>query len=111
MTKLSLGRLLPLQICQFAPNPICYADRLKINKNLDIRPGELRCPHCYGRDIVPSKPRGFWDLLLSRFGRVPRHCRFCARRFHPKIEEVRRDAALRADEKETRATDFGGTGF
>ena len=42
-------------------------------------------------------PRGIWDALMSGWGRVPRHCRACERRFHPKIEDVERDAALRAE--------------
>jgi hypothetical protein len=81
----------------------CYACALKIDKPLEIKPGELRCPYCFGRDIVPSMPRGIWDAILSSLGRVPRHCRFCARRFHPRIEDVERDSALRLEaEKETR---------
>ena len=88
---------------------ICYAVPLKIDKPLDIRPGELRCPHCYGKDIVPSMPRGLWDALLNRLGRVPRHCRFCGRRFHPTVEEIRRDAALRAEaEQGIVEKDLGG---
>jgi hypothetical protein len=82
---------------------------LKVNKPLDIKPGELRCPHCYGKDIVPSLPRGLWDALLSALKRVPRHCRFCGRRFHPKIEDVERDSALRAEaEPGSGPTDLGG---
>jgi hypothetical protein len=49
---------------------------------------------------------------MGRLGRVARHCRFCARRFHPKIEDVQRDAAMRAEvEKGTGDTDLGGAGF
>jgi hypothetical protein len=70
---------------------------LKVNRPLDIKPGELRCPHCYSKDLVPSLPRGIWDALMSKMGRIPRHCRFCARRFHPKIEDIERDAALRTE--------------
>jgi hypothetical protein len=40
-------------------------------------------------------PRGIWDAVMSGMGRVPRHCRFCGRRFHPKIEDVERDAQSR----------------
>jgi hypothetical protein len=50
----------------------------------DIKPGEVRCPRCYGRDLVPSLPRGVRDAVMRWFGRVPRHCRFCERRFFVK---------------------------
>jgi len=43
---------------------------------------ELRCPRCFGKDIVPSRPRGIVDALMTRFGRVPRHCRACGKRFY-----------------------------
>jgi hypothetical protein len=45
-------------------------------------PGEQRCPRCFGKDIVPSKPRGWRDAVMLAFGRIPRHCRFCGRRFY-----------------------------
>jgi hypothetical protein len=85
---------------------------LRVNKPLDIKPGELRCPHCYGKDVVPSMPRGIWDALMNSLGRIPRHCRACGRRFHPKIEDVRRDIAMRLEaEKDSPTGDLGGTGF
>jgi len=48
----------------------------------DLKPGELRCPRCFSKDVVPSKPRGLADALMVRFGRVPRHCRYCGKRFY-----------------------------
>jgi hypothetical protein len=53
-----------------------------VDKPILIMPGELRCPRCFGKDIVPSMPRGFRDALMRGFGRIPRHCRFCACRFY-----------------------------
>jgi len=29
-------------------------------------------------------PRGFLDVLMKKLGRVPRHCRFCEKRFYVK---------------------------
>jgi hypothetical protein len=57
---------------------------------------ELRCPQCHGKDIVPSLPHGVWDAIMSGMGRVPRHCRFCGRRFHPKMEAAERNSEFRA---------------
>ena len=51
-------------------------------KPIQILPGEVRCPRCFGKDLVPSKPRGWRDAVMRAFGRIPRHCRFCARRFY-----------------------------
>jgi hypothetical protein len=47
-----------------------------------LKPEELRCPRCFGKDIVPSKNRGLIDALMIHLGRVPRHCRFCGKRFY-----------------------------
>jgi len=57
---------------------------LEIRQTIEIQPGEVRCPRCYGRDLAPSMPRGIWDAVMRRFGRVPRHCRFCEKRFYVK---------------------------
>ena len=51
---------------------------------LDIQPGDLRCPRCFEKDIVPSRPCGFLDAVMKKLGRVPRHCRFCEKRFYIK---------------------------
>jgi hypothetical protein len=53
-----------------------------VDKDIQIVPGELRCPRCFGKDIVPSLPRGFLDALMHEIGRIPRHCRFCEKRFY-----------------------------
>lgn len=75
-------------------------------RDVDLRPSELRCPRCHGKDIVPSLPRGIWDAIMSGMGRAPRHCRFCGKRFHPKPQEIERDAALRAGEDQSGAAIF-----
>jgi hypothetical protein len=54
---------------------------------MDIKPGELRCPRCLRRDIVASLPRGWMDALMLGFGRIPRHCRSCGKRFYVPREE------------------------
>jgi hypothetical protein len=53
-----------------------------VDKPIHILPGELRCPRCFGKDIVPSMPRGWRDAVMQACGRIPRHCRFCACRFY-----------------------------
>jgi len=52
---------------------------------MHIQPGELRCPRCLHKDIVPSLPRGWRDSFMRRLGKVPRHCRFCEKRFYADI--------------------------
>jgi len=63
---------------------ICYTplNRVVVRKELQIVPGELRCPRCFGKDIVPSLPRGWRDALMRAVGKIPRHCRFCENRFY-----------------------------
>jgi len=53
-----------------------------VDKPFHILPGELRCPRCFGKDIVPSMPRGWRDAVMRLFGGIPRHCRFCGCRFY-----------------------------
>ena len=53
-----------------------------VDKPFDILPGEVRCPRCFGKDIVPSMPRGLRDAVMRVFGGIPRHCRFCGCRFY-----------------------------
>jgi hypothetical protein len=55
---------------------------LEIRKKLEVKPGEVRCPRCFSRDLAPSKPRGLRDRMMLWFKRVPRHCRFCGKRFY-----------------------------
>jgi hypothetical protein len=64
---------------------------LIIRKRIEIKPGEVRCPRCFGMDLAPSLPRGLKDALMRRFGRVPKHCRFCERRFYVRAPDA--DAA------------------
>jgi hypothetical protein len=56
-------------------------------------------------------PRGIWDAILRGAGRIPRHCRFCGRRFHAKIADVQSDTALREEIEKARSRDFSKTGF
>ena len=55
---------------------------MEINGIPEIKSGEIRCPRCYGRDVVPSRLRGVLDAVMRWLGRVPRHCRFCEKRFY-----------------------------
>jgi hypothetical protein len=48
----------------------------------------LRCPRCFHKDVVPSLPRGWKDAIMRWFGKVPRHCRFCEKRFYVLVETV-----------------------
>jgi len=59
-----------------------------VDKQLDIQPGDLRCPRCFNKDIVPSLPRGWRDEVMRWFGKIPRHCRFCEKRFYVSPEEI-----------------------
>lgn len=63
------------------------------------------------RDVVPSMPRGFWDEFQRGRDRIPRHCRYCGKRFHAKVEDVKRDAELREQEDKARSGGFTDTGF
>jgi hypothetical protein len=56
-------------------------------------------------------PRGIWDDIMRGAGRIPRHCRFCGRRFHVKAEAIQQDLALREEESKARSSDFADTGF
>jgi hypothetical protein len=55
---------------------------MRVHLPIEIKPGELRCPRCFLRDIVPSMRRGFVDGILFSLGREPRHCRSCGCRFY-----------------------------
>ena len=55
---------------------------VEVHDTIEIKPGELRCPRCFSRDIVPSLPRGLLDSLMGSWGRIPKHCRACGRRFY-----------------------------
>jgi len=55
---------------------------VEVGKPIQILPGELRCPRCFGKDIVPSMPRGWVDAVMGLLHRIPRHCRFCECRFY-----------------------------
>jgi hypothetical protein len=57
-----------------------------VDKQLHIQPGDLRCPRCFHKDIVPSLARGWRDELMRWFGKIPRHCRFCEKRFYVAVE-------------------------
>jgi hypothetical protein len=52
------------------------------HKPLDLRPDVVRCPRCFNKDIVPSRPRGWRDACMAWIGMIPRHCRVCEKRFY-----------------------------
>ena len=55
---------------------------LDIHQPIEVKPGDIRCPRCLKRDIVPSMPRGIRDNIMFGLGKVPRHCRSCGKRFY-----------------------------
>ena len=55
---------------------------MQVKDKIDLDSGDLRCPRCYGKDLAPSLPRGIRDWLMRRMKKVPRHCRFCEKRFY-----------------------------
>jgi hypothetical protein len=57
-----------------------------VDEPLNIQPGDVRCPRCLGKDLVPSLPRGIWDSIMKEMGKVPRHCRSCGKRFYLRPE-------------------------
>ncbi len=59
-----------------------YASNLAASDRIQYIPGEVLCPRCLGRDIVPSLPRGWRDALMRKLGKLPRHCRACSKRFY-----------------------------
>jgi hypothetical protein len=70
--------------------PFWYTAGLEIGDKIVIKPGETRCPRCFGRDVSPSRPRGLLDAIMRRLGRAPRHCRFCEKRFYVRIPDASR---------------------
>jgi len=62
---------------------------MQVKDKIDLDSGDLRCPRCFGKDLAPSQPRGVRDWLMSRLGKVPRHCRFCEKRFYVEQEALR----------------------
>ena len=71
---------------------------MEINQPIDAKPGEIRCPRCRRRDIVPSLPRGVIDMFMHGMGKVPRHCRSCGKRFYVNAERL--GIALDSDKPE-----------
>jgi hypothetical protein len=57
-------------------------EAVQVKVHIDLESGALRCPRCFGKDIVSSAPRGLLDPIMRRFGKAPRHCRFCGKRFY-----------------------------
>jgi hypothetical protein len=55
---------------------------LQIAEQIEIKPGDLRCPRCFSKDLAESLPHGLKDALMRRFRRIPKHCRACAKRFY-----------------------------
>jgi hypothetical protein len=69
-----------------------YTAVLEVEEPIIIKPGERRCPSCLSKDIVPSMPRGLRDQLMRSFNRIPRHCRYCGRRFYMAVPRLPADA-------------------
>jgi hypothetical protein len=55
---------------------------VQVNQHIDLASGILRCPRCFGKDLVASHPRGLVDGIMRLFHKIPRHCRFCEKRFY-----------------------------
>jgi hypothetical protein len=55
---------------------------LEPNPDYERNTDELRCPRCSSLDVVHSHRQGMIDALMYRMGSVPRHCRYCGRRFY-----------------------------
>jgi hypothetical protein len=55
---------------------------MEVDIPIEIKPGQTRCPSCFGRDLVRSRRRSVLDRVMHRLGREPLHCRFCGRRFY-----------------------------
>jgi phage FluMu protein Com len=62
---------------------------LEISHIPEIKAGEIRCPRCYGIDVVPSRQRGVQDAVMRWMGREPRRCRFCEKRFFAQTADSR----------------------
>jgi hypothetical protein len=56
-------------------------------------------------------PRGLWDEIMRGAGRIPRHCRYCGKRFYVKQEAIKRDLEIRGEEEKGRSGEFTETGF
>jgi hypothetical protein len=63
------------------------------------------------RDLAPSMPRGVWDDVMLGAGRIPRHCRFCGKRFHAKLEIIKRDSEMRQEDEKSRFGDVTKPGI
>jgi hypothetical protein len=63
---------------------------------------KIRCPSCDGVDIRHSLQRGILDAVMSAFGKSPRRCRFCERRFYVPHDRTRA-AAVEAQEPDSEA--------
>ena len=63
---------------------------VEVKLPIDLESGALRCPRCFGKDVVSSDPRGVMDRIMRQFGRIPRHCRFCGKRFYVGVETIQR---------------------
>jgi len=55
---------------------------MEVDIPIEIKPGQMRCPRCFSRDVVESQRQGVLDSLMHRLGREPLHCRFCGKRFY-----------------------------
>jgi transcription elongation factor Elf1 len=69
-------------------NAMRYTAGLEVSTKIDIKPGELRCPRCFSKDVAVSAPRGFRDEFMAAWGRAPKHCRACGRRFYVRVRKA-----------------------
>jgi hypothetical protein len=60
---------------------IGYTAVVAPKKTNSEEPEVLRCPRCFNMDIVPSKPIGVIDEVRVSWGKIPKHCRYCGKRF------------------------------
>jgi transcription elongation factor Elf1 len=61
---------------------------LEVYEPIQFKAGELRCPRCLSKDLVPSLPRGLLDAVMRGMHRIPRHCKACGKRFYVRIRKA-----------------------
>jgi hypothetical protein len=66
-----------------------FAGTVRVKEQIDRETGELRCPRCLRKDLVPSQQRGIRDWIMQRMGKIPRHCRSCEKRFYVAEETLK----------------------
>ena len=59
-------RLTPLHAA--GQQDLLDSGKVVVHEPIRVVPGEVRCPRCFGKDIVVSRSRGWWDVLLRENG-------------------------------------------